>query len=182
MDRGGASLVVGVLREDAQAERRVALTPEVVGRVQALGLSVLVERGAGERALYVDDDYTSAGAVLATREELLSRADVLLGVRAPDRSTLERLRPRQALLGMLRPDRASGSGRCWSTPAAQASRPSTSCAASPRARRPMPCAGSSTWWPSTPAVRRAAHPCTASAWGSWTASSTSTRTPTTPPR
>jgi NAD(P) transhydrogenase subunit alpha len=104
MDRGGPSLVVGVLREDAQAERRVALTPEVVGRVQALGLSVLVEQGAGERALYRDDEYTAAGAVLVTREELLSRADVLLGVRSPDRSTLERLRPRQALLGMLRPD------------------------------------------------------------------------------
>jgi NAD(P) transhydrogenase subunit alpha len=104
MDRGGASLVVGVLREDAQAERRVALTPEVVGRVQALGLSVLVEQGAGERALYRDDEYTAAGAVLAGRDELLSRADILLGVRSPDRSTVERLRPRQALLGMLRPD------------------------------------------------------------------------------
>jgi NAD(P) transhydrogenase subunit alpha len=104
MDRGGPSLVVGVLREDAQAERRVALTPEVVGRVQALGLSVLVEQGAGERALYRDDEYTAAGAVLAARDELVSRADILLGVRSPDRSTVERLRPRQALLGMLRPD------------------------------------------------------------------------------
>ena len=104
MDRGGASLVVGVLREDVQSERRVALTPEVVVRVQALGLSVLVERGAGEKALYRDEDYTEAGAVLVARDELLARADVLLCVRSPDRSTMEGLRPRQALIGMLRPE------------------------------------------------------------------------------
>jgi NAD(P) transhydrogenase subunit alpha len=104
MDRGGPSLVVGVLREDATAERRVALTPEVVGRVQALGLSVLVERGAGERALYPDDEYAAAGALLAGRDELQARADVLLCVRAPARPVIEALRPRQALVGMLRPD------------------------------------------------------------------------------
>lgn len=104
MDSGQPTLVVGVLREEAPAERRVALTPEVIVRVQALGLAVLVERGAGERARYGDDDYTAAGALLVAREELLSRADVLLSVRAPDRSTMAALRPRQALIGMLRPD------------------------------------------------------------------------------
>jgi NAD(P) transhydrogenase subunit alpha len=104
MDRGEPSLVVGVLREDAQAERRVALTPEVVGRVQALGLAVLVEPGVGERAMYGDDEYTDAGALLAGRAELLSRADVLLSVRAPARPVMEGLRPKQALLGMLRPE------------------------------------------------------------------------------
>jgi NAD(P) transhydrogenase subunit alpha len=109
MDTGGPSdprqtVVVGVLREHLQPERRVALTPEVVSRVQSLGLSVLVERGAGERALYGDGEYADAGAVLASREEVLARADVLLCVRAPERGTIESLRPRQALVGMLRPD------------------------------------------------------------------------------
>jgi NAD(P) transhydrogenase subunit alpha len=93
-----------VLREEAQGERRVALTPEVVGRVQALGLSVLVEAGAGERAYYKDEEYAGAGAVLVQRDQLVARADVLVGVRAPGRATFEGLRPRQALVGMLRPD------------------------------------------------------------------------------
>jgi NAD(P) transhydrogenase subunit alpha len=104
MDDDGPSLVIGVLREEAPAERRVALTPEVVGRVQALRLSVLVERGAGQRAMYPDDGYTAVGALLASRDELLTRADMLLCVRAPHRSVMESLRPRQALVGMLRPD------------------------------------------------------------------------------
>ena len=104
MDGDRPSLVVGVLREDAQGERRVALVPEVVTRVQALGLSVVVERGAGERAYFSDDEYAAAGAVLAAREELVARSDVLVGVRAPGRATLDRLRADQALIGMLRPD------------------------------------------------------------------------------
>ena len=104
MEQDAPPVVVGVLREQATGERRVALTPEVVGRVQALGLTVLVEAGAGEKAHYRDDDYTAAGAVLTTRPDLLARADVVLCVRAPDRPTMEGLRPRQALVGMLRPD------------------------------------------------------------------------------
>jgi NAD(P) transhydrogenase subunit alpha len=104
MDSDRPALVVGVLREDAQGERRVALTPEVVARVQALGLSVLVEPGAGERAFFSDDEYAAAGASPAGRDELLAKADVLVGVRAPARATMEGLRPQQALLGMLRPD------------------------------------------------------------------------------
>jgi NAD(P) transhydrogenase subunit alpha len=104
MDGDGPSLVVGLLREDAQGERRVGLTPEVVGRVQALGLSVLAERGAGERAFFSDDEYAAAGATLGTREELVARADVLVGVRAPGAATLQALRPKQALVGMLRPE------------------------------------------------------------------------------
>jgi NAD(P) transhydrogenase subunit alpha len=104
MDTGGPTLAVGVLREDGADERRVALTPEVVARVQGLGLAVLVERGAGERAFYRDDEYVRASAELAPRDVLLSRADILLCVRAPARATVEALRPRQLLLGMLRPE------------------------------------------------------------------------------
>lgn len=104
MDSGGPSLVVGVLREEAPAERRVALTPEVVGRVQGLGLSVVVERAAGTRAMYADDDYLAGGAVVAERDDLLTRADVLLCVRSPGRASVERLRSKQALIGMLRPE------------------------------------------------------------------------------
>ena len=104
MDRGGPSLVMGVLREEAPGERRVALTPDGVVRAQALGLAVLVESGAGEPAYYADGDYVAAGAVLTGRDALISRTDVLVCVRAPGRSTLESLRPRQVLVGMLRPE------------------------------------------------------------------------------
>jgi NAD(P) transhydrogenase subunit alpha len=95
---------MGVLREETPGERRVALIPDGVVRAQALGLSVLVESGAGERAYYGDGDYVAAGAELTARDGLVSRADVLVCVRTPGRSTLESLRPRQVLVGMLRPE------------------------------------------------------------------------------
>jgi NAD(P) transhydrogenase subunit alpha len=93
-----------VLREDTQGEHRVALTPDGIARVQSLGLSVLVEPGAGERAYYPDGEYVDAGAVVAERDALVARADVLVCVRAPDRTTMESLRPRQVLVGLLRPE------------------------------------------------------------------------------
>ncbi|GAC1440231.1 MAG: NAD(P) transhydrogenase subunit alpha [Mycobacteriales bacterium] len=105
MDTGGPSLVVGVLCEDAPGEQRVAVTPDVVARLQALGVSeVLVEPTAGERAFYADDAYTRAGAGLVMRDELLARADIVVCVRAPGAPTTAALRPRQLLLGMLRPE------------------------------------------------------------------------------
>jgi NAD(P) transhydrogenase subunit alpha len=105
MDTGGPSLVVGVLREDAPGENRVALTPEGVARLKALGLSdVIVEPAAGERAFFPDDAYAQAGAVLAPRDELVSRADIVVCVKAPGPGTLASLRSRQLLLGMLRPE------------------------------------------------------------------------------
>ena len=53
---------VGVLREAAAAERRVALTPDGAARLAKQGLRVLVETGAGQRAFFDDDAYAAAGA------------------------------------------------------------------------------------------------------------------------
>jgi NAD(P) transhydrogenase subunit alpha len=104
MDTVGPPLVLGVLREEAGGERRVALTPDAVGRALALGLSVLVELGAGDAALYADAEYVAAGAECGPRDVVLNRADLVVCVRAPGLQVLDALRPRQLLLGMLRPD------------------------------------------------------------------------------
>src|SRR2546425_7204101 len=57
---------LGVPKETAANERRVALTPEIAGRLVKSGLAVLVERGAGEAASFGDESYGTAGA---TRSE-----------------------------------------------------------------------------------------------------------------
>ena len=97
-------LLVGVLREQAPGERRVALTPDGVGRLQALGFEVAVEKGAGDGALFATKEYTEAGARVLTRTQLLARADVVLCVRTPDAKALKALREKQVLLGLLRPE------------------------------------------------------------------------------
>ncbi|MGC0314499.1 NAD(P) transhydrogenase subunit alpha [Kitasatospora acidiphila] len=97
------AMTVGVLRETALGERRVALVPELVRAVGALGLTVLVEPGAGTRAWFPDEAYAAAGAGLVPHAELLHRADVLLGVQAPHLGLAHRFRPGQLLVGLLQP-------------------------------------------------------------------------------
>jgi NAD(P) transhydrogenase subunit alpha len=94
---------VGVLKETAPGERRVALVPEMAARLRGAGLDVLVQSGAGEGAWFADSAYAGAGAAIVARDELLASADLVVGIDRPDHAALAALRPGQALLGMLNP-------------------------------------------------------------------------------
>ena len=94
---------VAVLKETAPGERRVALVPEMVGRLKGAGLDVLVESGAGEAAWFDDAAYAEAGATIVSRPELVSAADIILTVSKPDEALLGALRSGQAVIGMLNP-------------------------------------------------------------------------------
>jgi len=99
-------MIVGVLREAAAGERRVALVPASVPFLAKSGLEVVVETGAGEAAGYLDEFYTGKGATLAARDEVLARAAVLLQVAGPGAvpdADLGELRRGQALIGMQDP-------------------------------------------------------------------------------
>lgn len=73
---------IGVPAETVPGEKRVATTPEVVKKLVAKGVTVLLEQGAGVAARYADADYAAAGAALVTREEAFA-ADLVLKVRRP---------------------------------------------------------------------------------------------------
>jgi NAD(P) transhydrogenase subunit alpha len=94
---------VAVVRETAPGERRVALVPETVAKLQAAGYEILVESGAGEGAWLTDDSYAEAGASVVSRGDALSAADIVLGVGKPDEATLAALRKGQAVFGLLAP-------------------------------------------------------------------------------
>jgi NAD(P) transhydrogenase subunit alpha len=96
-----SGLKVGVVRETAAGEQRVALVPAAVGRLRAAGLHVLVEAGAGAAAWFADEAYGRAGAVVVDTDELYAGADVLLSVGRLDPAGTERLRPGQVVIGML---------------------------------------------------------------------------------
>ena len=93
---------VGVRREQRAGERRVAATPETVRQLTGLGLSVLMERGAGVESGYGDADYEAAGASL-TPELLLDTLDVLLHVRPLTPETAGALRPGTITIGFASP-------------------------------------------------------------------------------
>jgi NAD(P) transhydrogenase subunit alpha len=96
---------LAVLKETAEAERRVAATPETVKKFIALGAEVAVEPGAGLTASIADSDYEGAGAAVAPREAALAGADAVLAVQGPDPAALQGAKPGALIVAMLDPFR-----------------------------------------------------------------------------
>jgi NAD(P) transhydrogenase subunit alpha len=94
------STTVGVVRETAPGERRVALVPDAVARLRDSGVAVLVESGAGAAANFADCAYARAGAMVCATPDVYRRADVVACVSAPGRPGP---RSGQAILGLLQP-------------------------------------------------------------------------------
>jgi len=94
---------IGVAKETAPGERRVALVPEVLGKLKAAGLEILVERGAGAGSSIPDAAYQEAGATIVSTGELYAGADAILRVAKPSDAEVASLRSGQALLGLLSP-------------------------------------------------------------------------------
>lgn len=103
-------MIVGVSVESYPHERRVALVPAVVPVLTKIGMKVLVQRGAGEKAGFPDTAYEEQGASIAVeRARLFSEADIVLrmhglAANSPTRNPdLELLRSGQVVLGLLDP-------------------------------------------------------------------------------
>ena len=94
---------VGVARETAAGERRVALVPEALGKLTAAGLEILVEAGAGDGAAIPDQAFADAGATVVPTEALYAGADVVLRVQKPAGGEVSSLRRGQAVVGLLSP-------------------------------------------------------------------------------
>jgi H+-translocating NAD(P) transhydrogenase subunit alpha len=76
--------LIGVPRETAAGEKRVATVPEVVERIIKLGFKVAVESGAGDAANFSDDTYRAAGAdVIDGAAKLWAASDIVFKVRGP---------------------------------------------------------------------------------------------------
>ncbi|MGH7522647.1 MAG: Re/Si-specific NAD(P)(+) transhydrogenase subunit alpha [Gemmatimonadales bacterium] len=94
---------IGVPKEVAPNERRVALTPDVAGRLVKSGQDVVVERGAGNSAFFPDDAYSAAGVKLGERSSILGESDILVQVQAPAAADLPRYREGAAVIAAFQP-------------------------------------------------------------------------------
>src|SRR5437870_37989 len=96
--------LIGVPRETAAGEKRVATVPEVVEKLVKLGFSVAVESGAGDAANFSDEAYRAAGAeVIPAAPELWAGSDIIFKVRAPAPEEIPLLRERGALVSFIWP-------------------------------------------------------------------------------
>jgi NAD(P) transhydrogenase subunit alpha len=94
---------VGVAKETAAGERRVAVVPETLARIQKAGLEVVVQTGAGDGAHFPDTAYETAGAKMVSGAGLHEQADVILRVQKPSAAEVEPLRRGQVVVGLLQP-------------------------------------------------------------------------------
>src|SRR3954452_9086895 len=90
---------IAVVRETRQGEARVAMVPELAGKLTGLGAEVLVEPGAGEKAEDADAEDAEAGATL--RDTALSEADVVVAVQPLSPDAVGRLRAGAAVFSFL---------------------------------------------------------------------------------
>ncbi|MEB3256723.1 MAG: NAD(P) transhydrogenase subunit alpha [Cyanobacteriota bacterium] len=91
-------------REWAAGEKRVAVTPETVRRLQGRNITIEVERGAGEAAGFPDDLYNAIGATVVNSDDLdWAGAAGVLCVQPPSPSALEQMREGALLVGLLAP-------------------------------------------------------------------------------
>src|SRR5580765_178543 len=96
--------VIGVPKETAVGEKRVATVPEAVEKLIKLGFKVAVQSGAGDAANFSDDTYQAAGAQIAPDANALwSSADLVFKVRAPNRDEVARMRAGQTLISFIWP-------------------------------------------------------------------------------
>jgi NAD(P) transhydrogenase subunit alpha len=93
---------IAVARETREGETRVALVPELVPKLTALGWSVAVESGAGLGSLHTDEDYAAAGAEVG--EQALDGADLVVSVAPLDPVTVRSLPAGTATISFLAPN------------------------------------------------------------------------------
>jgi proton-translocating NAD(P)+ transhydrogenase subunit alpha len=93
---------IGVPKELAANERRVALTPDIAGRLVKGGFEVVIERGAGTAAFFPDEAYSAAGVKLGDRSSVIGQSDIVLQVQAPS-GDLTQYREGTALVAFFQP-------------------------------------------------------------------------------
>ncbi len=101
-------MLIGFLKESEPTEKRTALVPADVKKLTKDGLAISLESEAGARSGFVDADYTEAGAKIASREEILRTADVLLRVRKPAPEEIEKLKKGSIHISFLDPFNEKG--------------------------------------------------------------------------
>ncbi len=97
-------MIIGIPRERKNGECRVGLTPDKTAQLAGRGHRIIIERGAGERSGFTDDEYRSACAVVAeTLEHVWQECELLVKVKEPAPEELPFFRPGLAVFSFLHP-------------------------------------------------------------------------------
>lgn len=95
---------VGIPTELSQKELRVGATPKTVQRLKKQGFDVFIQKGAGKRANYSDEEYNESGATLLDSiEDVYQKSDIILKVLAPQDKEIDMMHKGLVTLSYLWP-------------------------------------------------------------------------------
>lgn len=95
-------IIIGALRESMAGEQRIAMTPDVAKRYQALGAQLLLEKDIGASTFLADNAFPLDNFVASGRE-VLQQADIVLKVQPPSADELAAMKEGSVLIGLLQP-------------------------------------------------------------------------------
>ena len=95
-------VIIGVPKETAEGERRVAMEPSVITKLSKLGAEVCVESGAGAAA-YIPDDQFKNATIIRSNDELSAKADIIFRVQAPSVAEVDAMKEGSTLIATLQP-------------------------------------------------------------------------------
>jgi len=96
-------VTIGVIRETAPGETRVAIVPEVAKKLTTAGTRILIEAGAATQARFADTDFAGVATLVQGAGSVLAEAGVLLRVQPPSLAETALLKPGSVVIGYLQP-------------------------------------------------------------------------------
>ena len=97
-------LKIVIAKENAKFEKRVAVSPDTVKKLKALGALIMIEKGAGDAASFTDDMFKAAGGTIAKgSKDLYNGANIVLKVQAPSNDELSLIPQGALVIAMLAP-------------------------------------------------------------------------------
>jgi len=93
---------IGVPKETAEGERRVAMEPSIIARLDKLGANILIESGAGAKA-YIPDALFKGATIIDSANDLLQQADIVFRVQPPSLDEVEAMSEGSTLLATIQP-------------------------------------------------------------------------------
>src|SRR5690242_11236122 len=106
-------MTIGILKEPAH-ETRVSLLAEAVATLTKKNITVLIEKGAGEKAFCSDSEFEKAGAQIKSRNEVLAGSDIILTIHQPAKQEITDLKSK-IVLGVYQPLYHPGLMKEWAS-------------------------------------------------------------------
>ncbi|WP_206483939.1 Re/Si-specific NAD(P)(+) transhydrogenase subunit alpha [Thalassotalea sp. G2M2-11] len=95
-------MIIGIPKESQRGENRVATSPNAVKALLKLGFSVQIQKGAGVKSSFTDQEYQEAGAEIVTKKKCLT-SDIVFKVNAPTLAEAEQLKDGSTLISFIAP-------------------------------------------------------------------------------